>query len=53
MLQVVTLGVTYELGKGLKTYAEAVKFDVDSAANTSTSFDNEGYALITGIEVQF
>lgn len=52
-LSVAAAGVTYELGTGLTTYIEAVWFDVDSAANNTTSFDNTGYALITGITVEF
>jgi len=53
VLQVATVGVTYELGNGLSTYLEGVWFDVDSAANNTSSFDNEGLALITGIGVEF
>lgn len=53
VLQVATLGATYDLGAGLSTYAELVWFDVDSAANNATSFDNNGTAFITGIEVEF
>lgn len=52
-IQVAAAGVTYELGAGLTTYVEAIWFDVDSAANNATSFDNTGYALITGIGVEF
>lgn len=52
-LQVVTAGVTYDLGSGLSVYAEGAYLDADSATNNATSFDNEGVALITGIEVQF
>jgi len=52
-LQVATIGVTYDLGNGLTTYIEGVWFDVDSAANNTTSFDNDGLALITGIGVEF
>jgi len=53
VLQVATVGVTYDLGNGLSTYLEGVWFDVDSAANNTSSFDNEGLALITGIGVEF
>jgi outer membrane protein OmpU len=53
VLQVATVGVTYDLGTGITTYIEGVWFDVDSAANNTTSFDNEGLALITGIGVEF
>ena len=53
VLQVATVGVTYDLGTGISTYIEGVWFDVDSTTNTTTSFDNEGLALITGIGVEF
>ena len=52
-IQVATLGVTYDLGNGLSVYAEGDWFDVDSALDTTTSTDNEGLALITGIGVEF
>ena len=52
-LSVAALGATYDLGNGLSIYAEGVWFNADSATNTTTSFDNEGYALITGIGVEF
>jgi predicted porin len=50
-LQVATVGVTYDLGNGLSVYAEGVWFDGDSA--TGSTNDNDGYALITGIGVEF
>jgi predicted porin len=53
VLQVATIGATYDLGNGLTTYIEGVWFDVDSALNNTTSFDNDGLALITGIGVEF
>jgi predicted porin len=53
VLQVATLGATYDMGNGLSVYAEGVWFDVDSALNNTTSFDNDGLALITGIGVEF
>jgi predicted porin len=52
-LSVVTLGATYELGAGLSVYTEGVYMKADSATNNATSFDNEGIALISGIEVEF
>jgi outer membrane protein OmpU len=53
VLQVASAGVTYDMGNGLSVYVEGIWFDVDSAANNATSFDNEGVALITGIGVEF
>lgn len=53
VLQVASLGATYNLGNGLSTYVEGIWFDIDSAANNTTSFDNQGMALITGIGVEF
>ncbi len=53
VLQVASAGVTYDMGSGLSVYLEGIWFDVDSAANNATSFDNEGMAIITGIGVQF
>ena len=53
VIQVATIGATYDLGNGLTTYVEGVWFDVDSALNNTASFDNEGLALITGIGVEF
>jgi predicted porin len=53
VLQVATLGATYDLGNGLSTYIEGVWFDVDSALNNTGSVDNDGLALITGIGVEF
>ncbi len=53
VLQVASVGVSYDLGNGLTTYVEGAWFDVDSAANNATSFDNEGMTLITGIGVRF
>lgn len=53
VLQVASVGVSYDLGSGITTYIEGIWFDVDSAANNATSFDNEGLAIITGIGVEF
>ncbi len=53
VLQVASAGVTYDMGSGLSVYLEGIWFDVDSAANNASSFDNEGLAVITGIGVQF
>ncbi len=53
VLQVASAGVTYDMGSGLSVYLEGIWFDVDSAANNATSFDNEGLAIITGIGVEF
>jgi predicted porin len=52
-LSVASIGATYDLGNGLSIYAEGIWFDVDSALDTTTSTDNEGLALITGIGVEF
>jgi outer membrane protein OmpU len=52
-LDVVTLGVTYTLGNGLAVYTEGVWFNTESASNNTTSFDNDGLALISGIGVLF
>lgn len=52
-LSVVTLGVTYDLGSGLSIYTEGVWMKADSATNNTTSFDNDGLALISGIGVEF
>lgn len=53
VLQVASLGATYNLGNGLVTYVDGIWFDIDSALNNTNSFDNEGMALITGISVEF
>jgi predicted porin len=53
VIQVASAGVTYDMGSGLSVYIEGIWFDVDSAANNATSFDNDGLALITGIGVEF
>jgi predicted porin len=52
-LDVATLGATYTVGDGLSVYAEGVWFQTDSAVNSTSSFDNDGLALITGIGVSF
>lgn len=53
-LDVISAGVTYEIGAGLTIYTEATWFDTkqaahDRAANTS----NNGVTLVSGIAVEF
>lgn len=57
-LQVVSAGVTYELGAGLTVYTELTWFDTEassSAAITTTQSvgNNSGVTLISGIQVEF
>jgi predicted porin len=50
-LDVVALGATYKLGKGVVVYAEG--FWVDAQNATDEDLDNEAFGLILGTTVKF
>ena len=57
-LQVVSAGVTYELGAGLTVYTELTWFDTEASSSasitsTQTVGNNSGVTLISGIAVEF
>jgi len=53
-LDVISAGVTYELGAGLTVYTEATWFDTkQAAANRAASTSNSGVTLVSGVAVEF